>query len=374
MKYFLVAGEASGDLHASNLMKALKEADPGAEFRYMGGDLMAGAAPGMVLHYRETSFMFLDVLVRLRKILRNLGTIREAIRQWEPDAVIPVDYPGFNMRIARFASGIGSRVFYFITPKVWAWRRRRVYRLKRFTRKLFVILPFEVPFYRDFGMEVAYFGNPLVDGVQGFLEGFEGAERWKASKGLDDRPVVALLAGSREKEIQRTLPAMVLMAAEHPGYQFVVAGAPSIAPGFYETWLEGTDVGIVHGETYALLASSFAGVITSGTATLEAALFGVPQVVVYRTGSMAYAIARRIVKINFISLVNLILDRGLVLEVIQHNLYPGAGAELSRILEDPVHRERILEGYRELGAQLGERGVAERIAAHMVELLQKGKA
>jgi len=374
MKYFLVAGEASGDLHASNLMKALKEADPGAEFRYMGGDLMAGAAPGMVLHYRETSFMFLDVLVHLRKILRNLGTIREAIRQWEPDAVIPVDYPGFNMRIARFASGMGSRVFYFISPKVWAWKRRRVYRLKRFTRKLFVILPFEVPFYRDFGMEVAYFGNPLVDGVRGFLEGFEGAERWKASRGLDDRPVVALLAGSREKEIQRTLPAMVLMAAEHPGYQFVVAGAPSIDPGFYETWLEGTDVGIVHGETYALLASSFAGVVTSGTATLEAALFGVPQVVVYRTGSMAYAIARRIVKINFISLVNLILDRGLVLEVIQHNLYPGAGAELSRILEDPGYRERILEGYRELGTLLGERGVAERIAAHMVELLQKGKA
>ena len=374
MKYFLVAGEASGDLHASNLMKALKEADPGAEFRYMGGDLMAGVAPGMVLHYRETSFMFLDVLVHLRKILRNLGTIREAIRQWEPDAVIPVDYPGFNMRIARFASDMGSRVFYFISPKVWAWKRRRVYRLKRFTRKLFVILPFEVPFYRDFGMEVAYFGNPLVDGVRGFLEGFEGAERWKASRGLDDRPVVALLAGSREKEIQRTLPAMVLMAAEHPGYQFVVAGAPSIDPGFYETWLEGTDVGIVHGETYALLASSFAGVVTSGTATLEAALFGVPQVVVYRTGSMAYAIARRIVKINFISLVNLILDRGLVLEVIQHNLYPGAGAELSRILEDPGYRERILEGYRELGTLLGERGVAERIAAHMVELLQKGKA
>jgi lipid-A-disaccharide synthase len=374
MKYFLIAGEASGDLHASNLMKALKVADPGAEFRYMGGDLMAGVAPGMVLHYRETSFMLLDVLLHLGKIFRNLGLIKEAIRQWGPDAVIPVDYPGFNMRVARFATGIGSRVYYFISPKVWAWKRRRVHGLKRFTRKLFVILPFEVPFFREYGMEVEYFGNPLADGVREFLQNFEGAGPWKAARGLDDRPVVALLAGSREKEIQRTLPAMVLMAAEHPGYQFVVAGAPSIDPGFYEPWLEGTGVGIVHGETYALLASSVAGVVTSGTATLEAALFGVPQVVVYRTGSLAYALARRIVKVKFISLVNLILNRGLVLEVIQDNLYPEAGAELSRILDDPGHRERILEGYGELGSMLGEHGVTERIATRVVELIEKGEA
>jgi lipid-A-disaccharide synthase len=371
MKYFLIAGEASGDLHASNLMRELFKHDPAAEFRFMGGDLMEGVAPGLVMHYRETSYMMLDVLLHLGKILRNMRKIKSEIRKWRPDAVIPVDYPGFNMRMAKYATSLGLPVHYFISPKVWAWKQRRIKQLKQYTNRLFVILPFEVEYFLRFGMEVEYFGNPLVDGVKHFTDHFEGKDAWKAYAGLDQRPVVALLAGSRVREIEATLPVMLRVAAGNPDYQFVVAGAPSIDPGFYSTYLQGLDVKIVHGETYALLSVAHAGMITSGTATLEAALFHVPQVVVYRTGPMAYALAKRIIKINFISLVNLILGRGLVREIIQDDLYERSEAELSRILEDRDYRQGILDGYREMEGLLGETGVSGRIAARMVELLKE---
>lgn len=371
MKYFLIAGEASGDLHASNLMKEIVKRDPGAEFLYMGGDLMESVSPGMVMHYSETSYMMLDVLFHLRKIFRNMRRLKREMTAWNPDVVIPVDYPGFNLRIARFATLAGVRVFYFISPKVWAWKKRRVRDLKRYTSKLFVILPFEEPYFRDFGMEVEYFGNPLVDGIQEFLDSFTGAGPWKEVHGLDERPVVALLAGSRRKEIQGMLPPMVRVAEKHPEFQFVVAGAPSIDPGFYETFTGGTGIRVVHGETYGLLASAFAGMVTSGTATLEAALLKVPQVVLYRTGNLAYAIAKRLIKINFISLVNLILDRGLVNEVIQRKLFERSGEELARILQSKGYRDGIVEGYDELERMLGERGVAGRIAKRMVELLNE---
>jgi len=374
MKYFLIAGEASGDLHASNLMKELVRCDPQAKFRYMGGDLMEGVSPGMVMHYRETSYMMLDVLFHLGKIFRNMRRLKAEMKAWHPDVVIPVDYPGFNLRMARFATSAGLRVYYFISPKVWAWRQRRTRDLQRYTAKLFCILPFEQSFFRRFGMEVEYFGNPLVDGVQQFLEGFGGAEAWKSENNLDQRPVVALLAGSRKKEIQGMLPAMVRVASGHPGFQFVVAGAPSIDPGFYSPFLKGTEVRLVQGETYGLLASAYAGMITSGTATLETALFRVPQVVLYRTGNLAYIIGKRLIKINFISLVNLILDRGLVKEVIQQRLYERSGMELSRILEDESHRQGILEGYTKMAEMLGETGVAGRIAKRMVEMLTGDKS
>jgi lipid-A-disaccharide synthase len=372
MKYFLIAGEASGDLHASGLMRELALLDPGAEFRFMGGDLMSAVSGGgLVMHYRETSYMMLDVLFHLRKIFRNLRRIRDELERWEPDVVIPVDYPGFNMRIARFARSRGLRVFYFISPKVWAWKQHRVSGLRKFVHALFVILPFEVEYFRKFGMEVEYFGNPLVDRVAEFLDSFEGKRSWKASRGLDGREVVALLAGSRKKEIQAMLPVMIRAAAQHPGYQFVVAGAPSIDPAFYSSFLEASRVRIVYGETYSLLASASAAMVTSGTATLETALFGAPQVVLYRTGTLAYAIAKRMVKINFISLVNLILGRGLLKEVIQKDLFSASAAELSRILEDDAYRQTIVEGYGQLGGMLGERGVSQRIAERMLELIGK---
>jgi lipid-A-disaccharide synthase len=373
MKYFLIAGEASGDLHASRLMEALKEVDAEADFRYMGGDLMAARAPGRILHYKETSFMFLDVLLHLGKIYRSMRLVREEIRSWEPDVVIPVDYPGFNLRMARFAHGLGRRVYYYITPKVWAWKERRVRSLKSFVRRRFVILPFEVEWYRQRGVEVDYFGNPLVDGREDFLKEYPGTESFREEHGLDERPIVALLAGSRTGEISRMLPVMVRIAATRPAYQFVVAGAPSMEEALYASFLEGSPVRLVHDATYALLAASRAALVTSGTATLETAIFGVPQVVLYRTSRVAYGIARHLVDVPFISLVNLILGRELVKEVIQKDLYVESERELSRILDDSLHREAMLEGYRELTGKLGKPGVSRRIAGRMVECLNADK-
>lgn len=373
MKYFLIAGEASGDLHASNLMKGLLEADPEAEFRYMGGDMMKDISGEMVVHYRETSYMLLDVLFHLRKILRNMRLMKKKILEWKPDVLIPVDYPGFNLRMARFARGKGICVFYYISPKVWAWKQRRVNSLKRHVKRLFVILPFEVKFFRGFDMEVEYFGNPLVDQAFEFRKHFMGAEEWRRKHGLGNKPLVALLAGSRIREIETTLPAMLCLADEHPTYQFVVAGAPSIESCTYQKFLSGTNVKLIHNETYALLASAEAGLINSGTATLEAALFELPQVVLYRTSKLAYGIAKRLIKINFISLVNLIYGKRLVEEVIQKNLSARARQELNRILSDEQYRQMMQEGYRTLNRELGEPGVSRRIGARMVELLKADK-
>jgi lipid-A-disaccharide synthase len=371
MKYFLIAGEASGDLHASNLMKGVLTYDPDARFRFMGGDRMREVRDGLVLHYRETSYMMLDVVFHLRKIFRNLRKLKREIREWQPDVVIPVDYPGFNLRMAKYSTSLGIKVFYYISPKVWAWKQRRVTTLKRYTDYLFTILPFEQDFFQQFNMEVEYFGNPLVDAVDEFKQGFEGHEAWKQKHGLDEKPVVALLAGSRKREIEAMLPVMVEVAGQFPDYQFMVAGAPSIAPSMYEQYLNGTGVEVVYQETYALLETAVAGLITSGTATLEAALFNVPQVVLYRTGSLAYHLAKRVIKVNFISLVNLILGKELVLEIIQKELFNRAHAELSRILEDSDYRGNISNGYSTLQSSLGKPGVSRRIGKRMVKLLKE---
>jgi lipid-A-disaccharide synthase len=370
MKYFLIAGEASGDLHASGLMKELREADPEAEFRYMGGDLMGALSEGMVMHYRETSYMLADVFLHLGKIFRNMRILKRSLLEWQPDVFIPVDYPGFNLRMSRFACAHGLRVFYYISPKVWAWNQKRVKKLKRYTHRLFAILPFEVEFFRRFGMEVDYFGNPLVDQVSVFRAGFEGKEAWKKRSGLDQKPLVALLAGSRIKEIESTLPVMIRLAEERKDYQFVVAGAPSLAPEIYAEYLKNTGIRVVFGETYALLESAEAGVINSGTATLEAALFGLPQVVVYKTSKLAYSIAKRLIKVNFISLVNLIHGKRLVEEVIQKNLLEQTRPELARILDDEAYRLGMQQAYRDLTGSLGNPGVAQRISRRMIELLK----
>lgn len=370
MKYFLIAGEASGDLHASSLMQELKEADPKAEFRFMGGDLMGAVSEGMVMHYRETSYMMADVFLHLGKIFRNMRIMKQHLLQWQPDVVIPVDYPGFNMRMARFAFNKGLKVFYYISPKVWAWNQKRVKKLKKYTHRLFAILPFEVEWFRSKGMEVEYFGNPLVDRVSSFRQQFEGEEAWKKAQGLDNLPLVALLSGSRVKEIESTLPTMIRLAQEHKGYQFVVAGAPSIDAQIYESYLSGSNIKVVYGETYALLESAVAGVINSGTATLEAALFELPQVVLYKTSKLAYSIAKRLIKVNFISLVNLIHGSRLVEEIIQKDLWELSRTGLSRILEDESYRAGMQKGYRELIASLGQSGVSRRISLKMVELLK----
>ena len=370
MKYFLIAGEASGDLHASNLMKGLIKADNHAQFRYMGGEQMAEVSDGMVMHYRETNYMMLDVVIHLGKILRNMRIIRKSILSWSPDVVIPVDYPGFNMRIARFSSSVGLKVFYFISPKVWAWRQGRVRKLKKYTKKLFVILPFEIEFFRRFGMEVEYHGNPLVDGVAWFMDKFEGPDKWRDMHGIDRRPLVALLAGSRKKEVEATLPQMVRIASAYPDFQFVVAGAPSLPPSFYHPFLAHSPVSIVFDETYPLLASSDAGLVTSGTATLEAALLGIPQAVVYKTGWLAYSIAKLLVKVKFISLVNLIMGSEVVTEIIQKDLYTGMKAELDKLMGDPSYARTMKESYGMMREKLGEAGVAERIGKRMVAMLK----
>lgn len=370
MKYFLIAGEASGDLHASRLMQELKEADPEAEFRYMGGDLMSEVSEDMLMHYRETSYMMADVFFHLGKIFRNMRILKRALLQWQPDVFIPVDYPGFNLRMSRFAYTHGIKVFYYISPKVWAWNQKRVKKLKQFTHRLFAILPFEVEFFRRFGMEVEYFGNPLVDQVSSFREQFEGKEAWKKRHGLGERPLVALLSGSRVKEIESTLPTMIRLAEEQREYQFVVAGAPSIDPEIYAGFLKSTDIKIVKGETYALLESATAGVINSGTATLEAALFELPQVVLYKTSRFAYSIAKRLIKVNFISLVNLIYGKRLVEEIIQKNLFKLTRTELARILEDETYRKGMQQGYRKLIDSLGEQGVTRRVSRRMIVLLK----
>jgi len=370
MKYFIIVGEASGDLHASNLMKGILQSDPQAEFCYMGGDMMEAVAPGMVMHYRETNYMMADVFLHLPKIFRNMALIKRKILEWKPDVLIPVDYPGFNLRMTRFASGKGIRVYYYISPKVWAWKQRRVKSLKKYVDRLFVILPFEVEFFQRFNMEVEYFGNPLVDQVDSFLNDFEGGKEWMKKHDLGSLPLVALLSGSRIKEIETTLPAMLTLAGEHPEYQFVVAGAPSLDSELYENYLKGTGVKIVYNETYALLASAKAGLVTSGTATLEAALFELPQVVLYRTSRLAYGIAKRLIKINFISLVNLIYGKKLVEEVIQKDLAGRTRKELDLILKDEPYRRAMQEGYRKIKSELGEQGVSRRVGERMIELLK----
>jgi len=371
MKYFLIAGEASGDLHASNLMKQLKKQDPNAEFRFMGGDLMQEVADGFVMHYRETSYMLIDALLHLRKIFRNMRKMKDLMGEWQPDLFIPVDYAGFNFRMARFARSQDIKVFYYISPKVWAWQEWRVKKIKKYTDQVFSILPFEVDYFKRFDIHVEYFGNTLVDEIARFRGKFEGSDSWKKRHGIDQKPLVALLAGSRKREIETTLPPMVKLAGEHPEYQFVVAGAPSIDPSLYDESLKGTDVKIVFGETYPLLESSFAGLITSGTATLEAGLFNLPQAVLYRTSALGYRIVKPLIKINFISLVNLIYGKQLVVEIIQKDLYGRSAVELSKILGDKEYRERMLKGYEAIGADLGTPGVSERIGKRIIELLKE---
>ena len=371
MKYFLIAGEDSGDLHASNLMKQLKKQDPEAEFRFMGGDLMQEVADGFVMHYRETSYMLTDIFLHLRKILRNIRKMKTLLQDFNPDLFIPVDYAGFNFRIARFARSRNIKVFWYISPKVWAWQEWRVKKIRKYANQLFSILPFEVDYFKRFGINAEYFGNPLVDEIARFRSKFEGSEGWKKKHALDQKPLIALLAGSRKREIETTLPAMVRLSVEHPEYQFVVAGAPSIETSMYDEYLKGTPVKIVYGETYPLLESSFAGLITSGTATLEAGLFKLPQAVLYATSALGYRIVKPLIKVNFISLVNLIYGKQLVLEIIQKDLYGRSAMELSKILKDKEYREGMFKGYDEIGASLGTPGVSERIGKRMLELLKE---
>ena len=355
-------------MHASNLMKGILASDPEAKFRYLGGDRMASVAKeGMFLHFRRTNIMGLfQVLFNIPAIIKNFRIVKREIRMFRPDAVILVDYAGFNLRIARFASRNGFPVFYYIAPKVWVWRKGRIEKLKRYVDRLFVIFPFEVDFFHRHGMEVEYTGNPLMDSVTDYHSRKPTRETFLEKHGLSDKPVVALLAGSRKQEILNCLPVMTLVASRFPEYQFVVAGAPSVEASYYESFLEDTSVKLVYDETYALLSHAFAGVITSGTATLETALFDVPQVVIYRTGLLTYRLGRLLVRFRFFSLVNLIYGRELVREFLQFDLVGKTMEELRLLLEDDRYRGRILEGYASIRRALGEPGASLRAGEKMV--------
>ncbi|MDR2968611.1 MAG: lipid-A-disaccharide synthase [Tannerellaceae bacterium] len=373
MKYYLIAGEASGDLHASNLMAALKERDPDAEFRFMGGDLMQAVGGTLVKHYREMAYMgFLPVLLHARTILSNMKMCREDIRQYQPDAVILVDYPGFNLKIAKYVKeALGKPVYYYISPKIWAWKQYRIRDIRRYVDRMLCILPFETDYYKGLNYAVDYVGNPSVDSVSDYLSANPvTADTFRRSEQLTEKPILALLAGSRKQEIADNLPTMLEVASHYPGLQPVIAGAPGIEPSLYARYMSEHSAGIVFNKTYSLLQHSRVALVTSGTATLETALFRVPQAVCYYTpvGKVIHFVFRRFFHIRFISLVNLIMNKEVVRELFgEYFSSANIRREIDRILYEPGYGEKMQEDYDELIRLLGEPGAAK----HAAELIYK---
>lgn len=367
MRYYLVAGEASGDLHGANLMKALKAEDANPQFRYYGGNKMLAEGGVLDKHYSEMAFMgFTEVLLNLRTIFKNLKACKSAILAYKPDVLILIDFPGFNLKIAEFAKANGMKVCYYISPKVWAWNQKRVLKIKRIVDKLFCILPFEVDFYREWGMEVDYVGNPLLDEIAQFTPDEEFRRKYHLEK-----DIIALLPGSRKQEIERLLPDMLSVTSSFPDYHFVVAAAPSFDEAYYRQFMQTDNVTLAFAQTYNLLYVAKAAIVASGTATLETALFHVPQVVVYRGGALSVAIARALVKIRFISLVNLIMDRAVVTELIQNDCN---AANIIRILKGiltGVGRDQMLNDYKELSDKMGTAGASQRTAKLILDYLNK---
>lgn len=396
MKYYIIAGEASGDLHASNLMRSLKAKDPEAEFRFFGGDLMKAVGGTLVKHYRELAYMgFVQVVLHARTILRNMRRCKEDIVAWAPDVVILVDYPGFNLSIAKYVkTHTQIPVYYYISPKIWAWKEYRIKDIRRYVDEMFSILPFEVPFYAGHDYPIHYVGNPCVDAVADFKAQYtETREEFCARHGLNpELPIVALLAGSRKQEIKDNLPIM-LSATKHfmpgkvyrrekiKGFQWVIAGAPGIDKAMYGEVFAKSEatrgVTVVYGETYALLSHSYAAMVTSGTATLETALFRVPQVVCYyiMCGKVVSWLRSMVLKVKYISLVNLVADFPLVHELVADEMRERELAEeLNQLLLDDFYRNRMFSEYDKMViAPLGEPGASEHAADKMVELLRQGK-
>ncbi len=362
-RLYVIAGEASGDLHASNLMRAMLEEDASIDFRYWGGDEMASVQDGLVKHIRDLAFMgFVEVLMNIRTIFKNISFCKQDILDYKPDAIVLIDYPGFNLRIAEWAHEQGIKVIYYISPQVWAWKQKRVHKIKKVVDKMYVILPFEKDFYKKFDYDVEYVGHPLLDAISKFS--FDDGQKleFKNEHQLDERPIIAVLPGSRKQEVTKKLPVMLGALENISGHQIVVAGAPSLDPEFYQS-LMSSDVKIVFQKTYELLSISSLAVVTSGTATLETALFKVPEVVCYKASSISYHIAKRLVKIDYISLVNLIMDQEVVRELIQHECTPGhIEAEVKKIIEDDSYRNSMLANYDKLADILGGGGASKKIA------------
>jgi lipid-A-disaccharide synthase len=369
MKYYLVAGEASGDLHGANLMKALKEKDADADFRFFGGDLMLAEGGELVKHYADMAYMgFIEVAANLRTIFRNMKACKEDIAAWKPDVLVLIDFPGFNLKIAEFAKANNILVCYYISPKVWAWNQKRVLRIKRIVDHLFCILPFEVDFYKDWGMEVDYVGNPLLDAVSAFKPDPD----FRNKNQLSDKKIIALLPGSRKQEISRLLPDMIAVAQKWPNYEFLVAGAPSFDQAYYDQYLQNSKIKVLFNSTYDLLNIAHAAIVASGTATLETALFNVPQVVVYKSSAISITIGRMVIRVKYISLVNLIMDSLVVKELIQQDYNPEKiNEEMSWILDDKTYRAEMLGNYKKLHERMGKPGASEKTAGLIIKYTAK---
>lgn len=378
MKYYIIAGEASGDLHASNLVKSIKKEDPSAEFRGFGGDKMKDAGVDIMVHYEKMAYMgAIEVLMNLKHIKQNFKTCYADILEYKPDAVILVDYAGFNLRIAKFTKENNIKTLFYISPKVWAWKKNRIKKIKAYVDQLYLILPFEPEYFKRKGYTKTYYvGNPLTDAIADFkkeksLSHSQLAEKYK----LSEKPIIALLAGSRKQEVNLCLPPMLNIIKNFPEYQFVIAGAPSLKEEIYRPLIKGYDVSLIMNETYQLLNSAKAAIVTSGTATLETALFRVPQVVMYRFNHISYAIFRPFIwlKVKYFSLVNLIMDKEIVKEHLQYNLASKVNKEIGNILHNTDYQNNMLAEYDKLIEQVGGPGTSERTAKHMVNFLSNNK-
>lgn len=372
MKYYIIAGEASGDLHGSNLMKAILRCDPQAEIRFWGGDLMQSVGGTLVKHIRDLAFMgFVEVVANLRTVLKNIALCKKDIVDFHPDAVIFIDYPGFNLKIAKFTHAQGFKNFYYISPQVWAWKKGRIKTMRKVLDMMYVILPFEKPFYdRNNVQNVEFVGHPLLDAIAEFDKNAQLADDFRTRNSLDERPIIALMPGSRKMELRKMMPDMCQLAAQHSEYQFVIAGMKLLGSSMYTPYIHSDNVSIVYDQTYPLLKTAFAGVITSGTATLEAALFDLPLVVCYKANALSVFIAKRFAKVNYISLVNLIADKPVVKELIQNDLNANdLESEFRKITVDESYRQNLQHEYDLLKEQLGGVGASQRTVNSILAFL-----
>ena len=381
MKYYIIAGEASGDLHGSNLMKGIYAEDPHADIRFWGGDLMKSVGGELVRHYKEGAIIgFVDVFVKARMLLGNVSFCKKDIKEWNPDVVILIDYPGFNFKIAEFAHKAGFKVFYYIAPKVWASREGRIKKLKAYVDKLFIVFPFEIPYFTRKGIPFVYKGNPLIDAVDGSRAMNETRADFLKRNSLEDKPIIAMLAGSRKGEVNTMMPVLTEFAAkmkslpQYAGYQFIIGGAPARTRSDYEPWLTEENRKYIHilfGETQSVIRHAEAAVVNSGTASLETVLFNTPQVVGYIGNPLTYQIAKRIVKLKYISLGNLIIDRGAFKEFIQDDCNPDMILkEVRSLLEDQDYRSEMLSDYADIRNALGGSGASAAVAKAMLDELR----
>lgn len=367
MRFYFIAGEASGDLHASKVIRELKKLEPLSSFRAWGGDLMQKEGAILVKHYQELAFMgFAEVIANLGTILKNIRFCKEDILRDKPDAIVLVDYPGFNLRIAEWAHKQGIKVYYYISPQLWAWKKGRIKIIQKYVDKLFVILPFETAFYKQEGIEVTYVGHPLLDAIEEQVWDNKFKERYH----LNEQPIIALLPGSRKQEINTMLPIMLETISAFPNYQILIAGAPSQPDEIYQKWLNGKNIHLIRNNTYNVLKNSEMAIVTSGTATLETALIGVPEVVVYKGSRISYEIGKRLINIRFISLVNLILERESVKELIQNDCNPMQLRKALAELALPEKRHQLAKDFQELKDKLGNAGASRKLAEALLKELK----